>query len=170
MLLLFLQVSNVLWLCPKFCGIFCCIFFSFLCTFLPSLKFEVLVKLLHWKRTCMCLTDPLEREACLWRICKVGGLCVYCLGIHSCWRESYEISCWHECQTWEHGGWQDTVHQGAYIEHHCLKNYDCGAMIEHFNILTWRNVGVPNTTSVEQVEEFIFKIISYIRPKVFCFG
>lgn len=70
-----------------------------------------------------------------------------CLGIHSCWHESYEISCWHECQTWEHGGWQDTVHQ----EHHCLKNYDCGAMIEHFNILTWRNVGVPNTTSVEQV-------------------
>lgn len=78
MLLLFLQASNVFWLCPKFCGIFCCIFFSFLCTFLPSLKFEVLVKLLHWKRTCMCITDPfLRREARLWRICTVGGLCVY---------------------------------------------------------------------------------------------
>jgi hypothetical protein len=34
----------------------------------------------------------LRREASLWRICTVGGLCVYCLDIHSCWHESYEIS------------------------------------------------------------------------------
>jgi hypothetical protein len=167
MLLLFLQVSNIFWLCLKFHGIFCSIFFSFLFTFLPSLKLEVLVKLLHWKRTYMCLTDPLEgRHVCgefvQWE--------VFVFIVLVCGHESYEISCWHECQTWEHGGWQDTVQQGAYIEHHCLKNYDCGAMIEHFNILKWRNVGVPNATSVEQVEELIFKIISYIRPKVFCFG
>lgn len=170
MLLLFLQGSNVFWLCPKSCGIFCCIFFSFLCTFLPSLKFEVLVKLLHWKRTCMCLTDPLEgRHLCgefvQWEVF-VFIVLIYTLVDMNLMR----YLCWHECQTWEHGGWQDTVHQGAYIKHHCLKNYDCGAMIEHFNILTWRNVGVPNTTSVEQVEEFIFKVISYIKPKVFCFG